>query len=580
MNPIAPHVLQSLVWPDPLHPDMAFTLRLNGATCTDQTVTFEPGDRADLNTAYNAFPLAKWRGLCDLQDLSLTLTGSGDATLTLTAGPWQKTLHLTLNTTVDLTPWLADMDAPLLYVELQARSAATLTALDWTTTKAPKCQPQLALIITTFNRQTAAAATAHRFARYLADTPLAPHLHLYLIDNGQNLTLPPLPQVTVIPNRNLGGAGGFARGLAQAHTTNATHCLFMDDDAAVDITSITRVWTFLAHATDPATSIAGALMRADEPHKLWENGGYFAGLCRPLSRDGNLSDPAALSKVEAASLTPPPNHYGAFWFFAFALEQVRHWPFPYFVRGDDVGFCLTNPFHIITLPGVITYQDTDFPNKETPLVQYLDLRSTASLSLALPDLPRRALNLFKGIAILFLRCLIQCRPESLQALNLALRDVLTGPAYFATHPDCAERRTQLAMRRVEVWHPAPVPLPAPRLRLNPAAPWFKPLMALTLNGLLLPFFGRWGNDLVLHQSDNPRLRHYLGAASITLVSQDGQSVLRLTHSKPAFAREIARMLWSMTRLALRYRHHRHAWTMGYRELASQRFWDTQFTSPK
>lgn len=62
-----------------------------------------------------------------------------------------------------------------------------------------------------------------------------------VVDNSKNITNEEASGVNIIPNENTGGSGGFMRGLLHyENDTNATHVLFMDDDASCETESITR----------------------------------------------------------------------------------------------------------------------------------------------------------------------------------------------------------------------------------------------------------------------------------------------------------------------------------------------------
>lgn len=566
-----------MVWPDPLlHPTPALTMRLTGAQADGRSLHFQPGDVAALDTAYNCFAVAKWQRDCGLRDLALVVQGQGQFVVTITDGPRETRFAVTNDTTIDLTPLLATTQAPLFYVTLRAVTPGQITALNWCSHHHPLRAPNLLLCITTFHREAQATATIARFGDFMAHNPLQPHLHLVVIDNGHSLTVPPSPHVTVLPNRNLGGSGGFARGLAHAVDHGHSHILFMDDDAAIDMATLARCWTYLAHATHLETAVAGALMQADQPTHLWENGAIFDGLCRPLSQGRDLTNPQDLTQVETTSLAPHPNLYGGFWFFAFAVAQVRHWPFPFFVRGDDVSFCLSNPFRITTLPGVISYQDQDFPDKETSLTLYLGLRCDLINLLTAPVIAKRAIKTLAVPALTFWRCMVLLRSDSMAALNLAVEDVLSGPDFFARNADLAQRRTQIAAaRRAEVWQPLATPTPRQHLRLNPQARWLRAVMLITLNGLALPFFGRWGNQIVVPQGTRLRVSQAWGAARITVLATDGSRAMVLHHAKGAALRQGLRLAGNLLRLMWRYRNLRQVWATGYCDLTTRAFWDAQ-----
>ena len=583
-------VLQSLVWPDlTVHPDAALSLKMGAGvtlSTTPQAVQFEAGGVLALDTAYNLFSWIRWRDECAIASLALNLRGAGHFVLEVVAErPRSRDviccdLALVAGKVVgvDLTGWLTGRDDSVLTLNIRAIGAGHIAAVDWVTNQAPRRKPRLLMCVTTFRREQAATDTALRLDAALTGHSLADDLHLLIVDNGRSLTLPPLTHVTLVGNRNLGGAGGFARGLDEAVARGYSHCLFMDDDASVDLASITRTWTFLAHVTDPSVAISGTMTRADEPTIVWENSAFFTGHCRCLFADMNLSDTDDLCAVEFASRQPRlPNIYGAFWYFAFPVASVRHWPFPFFVRGDDVNFSIVNPFRILTLPGVICYQELDFADKDTSLAQYLSLRCDLLQVLLLPYMPHRFLWALKVPCVFFMRMLVLLRVESLHALNLAIEDVLRGPAYFAANADVATRRAELsALRLREIWLPVKGPLPAEKRPIDPDVSWQRFLMKYSLNGLLLPFFGLWGNQIILARNHRKLVRNCWGAAQVTYVSPDGGQAMTLRHAKLETWREGLRMTRNVLRLASGYPRLRKTWLAGFPHLTSAAFWRDQF----
>lgn len=587
-------VLQSLVWPDAnVHPDPALSLRLGSSVSVNpqpQQILFEPGGVLRLDTAYNIFSWIKWRGECGIEQLALTLRGLGQFVLEVAADQPKAREVLLCDLTltegqakaIDLTGWLASRPDSVLHVTLRATTAGRIEAVDWVTPQPARRRPKLLLCVTTFRREDAAVATALRIDTSLHGHPLSDDLHLLVVDNGRSLTLPPLAHVTLVPNRNLGGAGGFTRGLAEAMTRGDTHCLFMDDDAWVDLASITRTWVFLANVTDPSTAISGTLTRADAPTVVWESSAFFAGLCRSLFTDLDLLDEDALTAAEhSAAKVTRLNRYGAFWYFAFPVAFVRHWPFPFFVRGDDVNFSIVNPFRILTLSGVISYQAQDFADKDTSLAQYLSLRCDLLQVLLLDHMPRRYLMALRVPCAFFMRMLVLVRMDSLRTLNLAMTDVLRGPDYLAAHADVAERRAEIAASRLrERWHPVTGPLPPERRVVRAEVPWQRFLMKVSMNGLLLPGFGFWGNRIHLPRNHRELVRQSWGAAQITYLTPDGSQAMTLRQDKKIIWREGLTMVWNLARLALGYRRLRKVWLAGFPHLTSAEFWQSQFNDTK
>ena len=124
---------------------------------------------------------------------------------------------------------------------------------------------------------------------------IAEHFHMYVMDNGRTLDAEKLSgdRVQVVPNDNVGGAGGFTRGMitAMEQTPKATNILLMDDDVAVSPESIKRTYNLLRilkpeHRED---MISGAMLNYEIGEDQWEDignmtqRGTFAG-CKPQLR--------------------------------------------------------------------------------------------------------------------------------------------------------------------------------------------------------------------------------------------------------------------------------------------------------
>ena len=473
-----------------------------------------------------------------------------------------------------LDPALAPGREVTLWAEVTALDPAggRITAADWCTPTPPRQSPELMLSVTTFRREDAATRTADRFEDFAAAAPMGDRLHMCVVDNGQSLTRPDSAHVTLLPNANLGGAGGFARGLREARARGATHCLFMDDDAAVHMDAVARTWTFLAYATDPAMAVAGALAHARQKWMVWESGATFHRLCRPEHGQMDLRLSSTLREVAfGAARDYPANFYGGWWYFAFPVAAVRHDPFPFFVRGDDVSFGLMNDFTCATLPGVMCHQDADFWLKESAQTLYLDLRGHLAHHLVAPQIAIGRTGLMKIVAWFYLRSLFSHHYETIAALALSLDDAIAGPDFFEANADMSMRRAQIAaLIDEEAWRDGPAPGQG-RTRLPPDRLWVRVLMKLTLNGHLLPFFRRIGDHRVLPAAKRGVRRPLWGAARITYLADDGRHYT-VTHSKRR-AWRVSRAYWSAAwRLWRNHDRIRDDWRQGYARLTRPESW--------
>ena len=587
--------LQSLIWPEQgVCTERDLYLRLKSAVGFSEgqkSLYFTRAGQASFDTWFNLFNIGKWRRECNLSDLHLLLEGTGSfevvVRLAVPDRSWERLVNEVVHIEAD-SPVSLDIgpmfDLPVqegvLFFELKSLGDGMLTNAHWQTENAPRRKPELMLAVTTFQRETEVQHTAERFEDWVANNPLRDNIRLTVVDNGQSVQIAESNQITVVPNENLGGAGGFARGLLAARDTGASHCLFMDDDACIHMDSISRTYWFLAYATNANTAVAGAMINSTYRWAIWENGAVFNTRCIPQHMGVDLREVDESFDMEFATTGPPPdNFYGGWWFFAFPVAQATHMPFPFFVRGDDVSFSLAHDFNIVTLNGVVSFQDS-FTDKESPLTWYLDLRSHMAHHLSLQSMQVGALQTLKIAVWFYLRNLPRLHYETIAAINLALEDVIQGPAFFDKNADVAGRRADInALTHQEMWRPAPRELPVDNIRFNPKNPLVRWFMKLTLNGHLLPFFSLYGNRVVIEAPDRGQLRCVWGASQLTYLSVNKQQCYTVRHSKRQMAKETVRFCSLALRFLKRYGEIQSMWSEGYGTLTTDSYWRQKLRAP-
>lgn len=470
-----PSVLQNIVLASPDHflisPLFTRWPSGGGRLANTNGLSLVPGEVAAFNTYYNAFSLLKWRRIAGLSTLALRLEGQGRAILRVTqycsggiAYPLvEREIDLAAKEVLPLVP-VEQQDPEALAFTLEAVEGSDavpvrLVAGQWLTDDAPRNQVRLATVMTTFRRETEASRTYLRYRDEIL--PQLPEAHLYLIDNGQTLDLPATAQITVVPNANLGGAGGFTRGLLEAQQSGKfTHVLFMDDDANCLPEAIFRTIALLRHATGDRVAVAGAMLLEESPWVQYESSAEFLRSCKEPTlwrSHGAWRDLTNWRECIRNDLDTDGN-YGGWWFFAFAIKDVKALPFPFFVRGDDTDFSLSNDLSITTLNGIAT-TCPNLGDKSGHTTEYLSARSWLALGLLHSDANR--------CEILLERLLRQARHCNANwdygrahAILAAIEDALEGPDYFSRNPSAVARTKEIA-----TFHPLPVLTAEERSRL-------------------------------------------------------------------------------------------------------------------
>lgn len=583
IRPTLGNPVQAAIWPEAeISTEQAPHFRLKGPvglSLTDGGADFGPGGRLITNTYYNLFNLGKWRKNCGELPLELQLSGYGRFVLSILVSGTIASTHHIFTETIELDgtfrqPIVFDdlrHSPALLYFELTALDNARLDDFAWATTAPPRRTPDLTIAITTFRREDEVARTSERFTEYRAQSALRDHIDMLIVDNGGTVEIEDRDGVRVIPNENLGGSGGFTRGMLAARDAGATHCLFMDDDASIQMEAISRTWWFLAYALDPRTAVAGGMINAAYRWQVWENGARFDRSCIPLYHRLDLRKRKAVFNMEyQTTATVPEDFYGGWWFFAFPLAEAKHLPFPFFVRGDDVSFSLVNDFRIVTLPGVASIQES-FTDKASPQTWYLDFRSHLIHYLSGAARHRTWRELLKMVRSFYLRNVLRFHYDTLSAVNLALEDVMRGPGFFDDNADMAQRRADLkALTTSETWEPLDV-TPQERLGRFP-----RPLRAIwlgTLNGHLAPFSDRLGSKLVLSAPYRDDYRKTYGAKQITYLNADGTAAYVVHRDRRRFWKESVRLWKNTLQLRKDFSKLHKEWRSGYADMTSDAYWD-------
>ncbi|MGX9418677.1 glycosyltransferase family 2 protein [Vibrio sp. WJH972] len=395
------------------------------------------------NTYYNAFFVKPWLDNTLVRDFIYTIRAYGRCILSLcnidkTGNDkvvFQSEYNFDGQEEVDIN--LSGDESGCFYIRITAIDEVKVIGGELSTKVTPLNKVNLGIVITHFNRSDYVVPAIRRIkSELLDDEEFGSCTNLYVIDNSKNIGLDNLyhGRIKIINNKNLGGSGGFTRGLLELKKNKLfSHCLFMDDDASCEIDSIKRTIAFLMYSGSD-TAISGSLFRELETSRLVEKGAIFSGMAKPLSNNFNMSNQGDL--ILAAECNATPN-YGAWWFFAFPINSVKYFPFPFFVRGDDIQFSLLNKFNITTLMGVGCFGD-DFGLKSNPMTRYLDTRHTLVQNIAVEGLSY--IDIVKNTGRFFFGALFGFNYDSARCASLAIQHVCLGVNFWSKNIDMSEIR--------------------------------------------------------------------------------------------------------------------------------------------
>ncbi len=218
--------------------------------------------------------------------------------------------------------------------------------------------------------------------------PIAKHFHMYVMDNGRTLDAEKLTsdRITVIPNDNVGGAGGFTRGMitAMEQDPKATNILLMDDDVAVSPESIKRTYNLLRilkeeHRED---MVSGAMLNYEVGEDQWEDignmtpQGTFAG-CKPGMRL-TLFEDLIYNEMFTPTKWQRNNMYAAWWYCCIPISVIEKngLPLPVFVRCDDAEYGIRCKTGFITMNSLCVWHMSFFERYNAAVERYQTTRNT------------------------------------------------------------------------------------------------------------------------------------------------------------------------------------------------------------
>ena len=286
----------------------------------------------------------------------------------------------------------------------------------------------IAVIVPTYNREKSINNIVNTFLE-LDDY----RIHLYIIDNARNFHYDCRPNLTVIPNINAGGAGGFARGMLEVLDSEEhfSHVVLMDDDISFDSKLFERLINFLKSLGPDSNEcfVGGAMFRSDRPYFHVESGAKWNGLVvEPLGYGLDIREPQATKMIDSIFGAD----YAAWWFCCIPIKYIRddNLPLPLFFQWDDVDYGLRNKAGVYTRSDIYVLHEP-FDLKRTAMQYYYSNRNSLIVNSCHDggDSKKTVIKTLKNRIISEI-CLY--RYEYAESLNKSIEDFLKGPMWLCS----------------------------------------------------------------------------------------------------------------------------------------------------
>jgi galactofuranosylgalactofuranosylrhamnosyl-N-acetylglucosaminyl-diphospho-decaprenol beta-1,5/1,6-galactofuranosyltransferase len=416
------------------------------------SLTLAPDETVSLGSYFNAFPAAFWTRFTGASraHLRASLVGSGVLRLVRSRPrPSERTLEVlvidgeaAVEASIDLASF-ADGGACWIDLEAGERGLALTDAAWWV--DAPTTEAGTASVgITTFNRAPHALAQL----RAIAETPDLDSLvsRVVLVDQGTDHVAdqPGFAEVAarlgdrlrVVYQPNLGGSGGFSRGMLETLADGtARHHIVLDDDAISEPEALARAIRF-ANATTRPTIVGGGMLHLDDRARLYTQSEQWderTGWVR-LQRQGAYNHDFAVTGFRDAPFFHRVEHsdYNGWWMCLIPVSVLREVgvALPLFLKGDDVEFALrarAAGVPTVSVPGVAVWHlGWDGKNPTRTWEAYF-LHRNRLITELLHSRQRRGTGVVVHSLLGDLKVLLSGAPGAVRLRRLAADDAMVGP---------------------------------------------------------------------------------------------------------------------------------------------------------
>ncbi|MGP3535477.1 glycosyltransferase [Microbacterium sp. RD1] len=411
------------------------------------SLTIAGGATASLATYFGAFPAGYWRAHTSVAQITVEAQLDRPATVRVCAADDRIGRRVLATVAADGSfSWsVAISDGAWFWLEIDAGAEGT-TLRDGAWFAGEAAAATTTVCITTHNHGADCVDVLRRLA---ADESVAEHVaRVIVVDQGDRpvreapgfaeASLVLGERLRLIEQANLGGSGGFSRGMIESLAEDASHVLLLDDDVLLEPESLRRMLAFAARSS--GERIVGAQMLSLTDRTLLHSVGERIEKRRFWWT--SVEPDLAPIDVASATLEDTPRlrarhdvDFNGWWMCLLPLDLIRRVgaSLPLFIKWDDAEFGLrarADGVPTVTLPGAAIWH-MPWTGKDDGLdwQAYYQLRNR--LVAALIHSPaRRGGGVLSSSFAQDVNHLLCLQYGSAAARRVAVHDVLRGPGHL------------------------------------------------------------------------------------------------------------------------------------------------------
>lgn len=440
-----------------------------GVTCDSFSITGRTSltlnDRGHMSgcTFFNAFPASYWRRWTAVKTVRFTVSIVGNAKISVFRSTGRgliypvaervvQTEDSAVSVCVDV-PMVGLMDGGYFWFDAESLDGpVTVTDAAWAVPRSARTaehDTSMSIAITTFNR---AAYCMNQLRAIAGSSALRKRLDtVYCTDQGSDLVCEQEgftevsadlgKQLAYIQQANLGGSGGFSRGMYETvKAGDSDFVLLLDDDAVSEPESILRSIQFSDYTIRPVL-VGGGMFHLDNrtmlytqgerinPQRMWMYPSKSMGYNHDFSVEPLRDSPDRHQRID--------EDFNGWWMCLIPVAVMKKigLSLPVFIKFDDIEYGLRAGkagFPTVCLPGVaVWHQAWHDKDPARSWEEYFTERNRwIAALLTYPDTPpRMLLETLYGDASLGLRFVY----SAMALHHMALKDIMRGPQYLV---DC------------------------------------------------------------------------------------------------------------------------------------------------
>ncbi|KRE50354.1 glycosyl transferase [Arthrobacter sp. Soil736] len=412
--------------------------------------------RVSFGTYFNAFPASYWRAHTDVQQVRLSIEVDAEATVIVYKSSPRgssnrvQSMHVTGGATATCElPLTTFADGGWYWFDLVAHGHdVTLKQADWSVPQPEGFSPgTLSIAVTTFNRPDYCVKHLRTFAE--SEDLVAVMDRLIVTDQGTQKVRdePGFEEAAavlgdkfrLIEQGNLGGSGGFARGMQESVEDGVSkYVMLLDDDVVVETEGVLRAVNF-ADFTRSATIVGGHMFNLFERsviHNFGEGINEYRFQYAPIG-EGQIAHDFASENLR----TTPWMHrridvdYNGWWMCLIPTSIIREigLALPVFIKWDDVEYGIRAKAHgytTVSLPGAAVWHMPWTEKDDTIDWQAYFHQRNRWVAAMLYSQYEKGGRLPIESFLQDVRHLLSLQYSAVELRNRALKDVLDGPSHL------------------------------------------------------------------------------------------------------------------------------------------------------